>query len=116
MNSETLAKLAIEYWKLLRAFQRTLERLPSEHIQRTAAQMRYSASRLDLLLAEGGLNLVTFEGQAFEPNLPVTALNADDFAGMADLVVESTVEPAIVADMKVVCWGKVLVMQQVGKT
>ena len=115
MNSnETLARLAVEYWKLLRAFERTLARLPSEHVPRTMAQLRYSTGRLDALLEEGGLNLVTFEGKPFEPNLPVTALNADDFVGVSDLVIESTVEPAVIADMKVVAWGKVLVIQSVG--
>jgi hypothetical protein len=114
-TSQTTAKLAVEYWKLLRAFERALERLPSEHAPRTAAQLRYSAGRLDSLLAEGGLNLVTFEGRPFEPNLPVTALNAEDFAGIVDLVVESTVEPAVVADMKVLLWGKVIVMQRIRK-
>ena len=115
-TNETIARLAVEYWKLLRAFERTLTRLAPEHVPRTTAQLRYSAGRLESLLAEGGLSLVTFEGKPFEPNLPATALNAEDFTGVIDLVVESTVEPAVVADMKVVVWGKVLVRQSGGES
>lgn len=107
-GNTTWAELAVEYWKLLRAFERTIERLPPEHVARTAAQLRFSAGRLDALLKEGGLRLVTFEGQAYEPNLPVTALNADDFSDGDRLAIETTVEPAVVRDMSVLLLGKVV--------
>ena len=104
----TLANLAVEYWKLLRAFERTIDRLPCEHVAKTAAQLRFSARKLDSLLNEGGLNLVTFDGQRFEPNLPASALNAEDFAAGEQLIVETTVEPAVVENMTVLLLGKVV--------
>ena len=107
-NSRTLAYLAVEYWKLLRAFERTIDRLPHEHVAKTAAQLKFSARKLDSLLGEGGLNLVTFDGQKYEPNLPATALNADDFTDGEQLTVETTVEPAVVEDMTVLLLGKVV--------
>lgn len=107
-DCKVLALLAIEYWKLLRAFERAITRLPQEHVAKSAAQLRFSANRLDALLQEGGLNLVTFDGQAYEPNMAATALNADDFSGEERLVVDSTVEPALIEDMTVIVFGKVL--------
>lgn len=107
-NSTTLAHLAVEYWKLLRAFERTIDRLPPEHVAKTAAQLRFSAGRLALLLKEGGLNLVTFDNEKFEPNIPATALNAEDFSEGELLAVESTVEPAVVENMTVLILGKVV--------
>lgn len=104
----TLTHLAVEYWKLLRAFERAIERLPCEHVAKTAAQFRYSAARLDSLLKEGGLILVTFDGQRFEPNLPASALNAEDFAEGEELIVETTVEPAVVENLTVLLLGKVV--------
>ena len=104
----TLAHLAIEYWKLLKAFERTIGRLPHEHVAKTAAQLRFSASKLDSLLKEGGVNLVTFDGQNFEPNIPATALNADEFADGEILIIETTVEPAVVENMNVLRMGKVV--------
>ena len=107
-NGRTLAHLAVEYWKLLRAFERTIDRLPHEHVAKTAAQLKFSARKLDSLLGEGGLNLVTFDGQKYEPNLPATALNADDFTDGEQLTVETTVEPAVIEDMTVLLLGKVV--------
>jgi hypothetical protein len=107
-NNMTLAHLAVEYWKLLKAFERTIGRLPQEHVARSTAQLRFSAGKLDSLLKDGGLNLVTFEGQKFEPNIPATALNVDDFADGEILTIETTVEPAVVENMNVLLLGKVV--------
>lgn len=107
-QSTTPAHLAVEYWKLLRAFERTVDRLPREHVAKTSAQLRFSARRLELLLDECGLKLVTFDGQEFEPNLPMTALNSDDFSDGELLTVDTTIEPAVVENMTVLHLGKVV--------
>jgi hypothetical protein len=107
-SNKTLAHLAVEYWRLLRAFERTIDRLPHEHVAKTVAQLRCSTGRLDSLLKESGLNLVTFDGQKFEPNIPATALNVEDFTEGELLAIESTVEPAVVENMTVLLLGKVV--------
>lgn len=107
-NDMTLARLAVEYWKLLKAFERTIGRLPHEHVAKTRAQLRFSSSKLDFLLKELGLNLVTFDGKTFESNIPATALNAEDFTDGEILIIESTVEPAVVENMNVLLMGKVV--------
>jgi len=105
------ARLAVEYWKLLRAFERTCERVQPDHAARTTAQARFSATRLDAMLREAGMSLVVFDGQRFEAGLPAAAVNGEDFAGVDDLTVESTIEPAIVHGTHVLAMGKVIVTQ-----
>ena len=107
-NNLTLAHLAVEFWKLLKAFERTIRRLPNEHVARTTAQLRFSAGKLNSLLESSGLNLVTFDGQQFEPSIPATALNVDDFTNDEKLIIEATVEPAVVENMNVLLLGKVV--------
>ena len=61
------------------------------------------------MLQEAGLSLVLFSG-AYMPNLPATAMNSDEFYESNDpLMIERTVEPAIVhrEDMRVLRMGKV---------
>ncbi len=107
-NNMTLAHLAVEYWKLLKAFERAIGRLPQEHVAKTTAQLRFSARKLDSLIKDGGLNLVTFDGQKFEPSIPATALNVDDFTDGEILTIETTVEPAVVENMNVLLLGRVV--------
>lgn len=105
------SKLAVEHWRLVRVLARLVERLPQEAQARVAAQARFAGSQLDSMVKEQGLSLATFEGRMFDPSLPVTAVNADDFAGEIALVVADTVEPTVMADGRVVQLGKVLLAQ-----
>ena len=102
------AELAQEYWKLLRSFEKLCHMAPVEARDRVLAQARYASSRLDSILSRAGMRIVTFDGAPFETNLPAVAINADDFAGEEAVVVERTIEPAIISDMVVVLTGKVL--------
>lgn len=101
------SRLAIEYWRLLRAYDRLRGSIESDATARLAAQSRYAAGRLENALGQAGLRLVLFDGQPFHPGLPVRALNAEDFDGEHDLVVSFTTEPTILAEGRVVTLGSV---------
>ncbi len=108
-NQAILASLAVEFWKLLRSHERTLDHVPHEHLAKTQAQLRFSAGKLESLLKDAGLVLVVFRGP-FAANLPATAVNGDDFDGVdGTLFVERTVEPAVIEQdgIKVLRMGKV---------
>ena len=114
MTASTLdafARLAVEHWRLVRVLARLVDRLPQEAQARVAAQARFASSQLDAVVKEQGLSLETFEGRVFDPSLPITAINADDFATGATLVVGDTVEPTVMADGRVLQLGKVLLSQ-----
>ena len=110
-SEDAFAKLAVEHWRLVRVLARLVERLPQEAQARVAAQARFAGSQLDTIVKDQGLSLVTFEGRVFDPSLPVTAVNADDFAAGATLVVGDTIEPTVMADGRVVQLGKILLSQ-----
>jgi hypothetical protein len=106
--ADIVPKLAIEMWKLLRAYERVLVELPEDKAPKRAAQYRYSSGRLEALLQNAQLKMLTFEGQKFTANLPVSPLNADEMADMGDLVIESTVEPTIIGENVILHVGKVI--------
>ena len=43
----------------------------------------------------------------FEVNLPASPINGDDFPNNVKAVVERTLEPAVISNMRVVSMGKV---------
>lgn len=94
--------LAVDFWKLLRVAERILAGLPEERQKRICAAIRFSSGRLDGHLFALGLNMPTFEGKQFGPQLPAVAVNAEDFDIVDALIVESAVEPAVIRDGKVV--------------
>lgn len=105
---EVVAALVVDYWKLLRSFERLAAELPEARAERLQAQARFSTGRLQAHLDAFGLQLATFDGQRIEPSLPIVAINADELEGEADPVVESTVEPAVVAGSRVISIGRVI--------
>ena len=109
MKLEQIGKIVVEFWKLAQSYERSIPLLPPEHQARTQAQLRFSRNQLKTLLDESRMTLVTFEGRVFQPNLPVTAVNAEDFdEGSDHLIVDQTIEPAVVHDAHVLLMGKVL--------
>jgi hypothetical protein len=77
VEHDALAKLATEFWRLLRITEKALAEVPPEKAAGAAAQLRYSGSRLSTICAGAGLHLVAYDGELYEPNLPVTVANAD---------------------------------------
>jgi len=117
MNEQTdelgiVAKLCVEQWKLLQRFSKAIELVPEADRSRLAAQIRYSELQLQSLASEAGLKLVTFDGEAFGAGVPATADNLEDFAEEEGLIVEKTIEPAVVRDMRVIKSGRVLLATQ----
>jgi chorismate synthase len=101
----TLAHLAVEYWKLMRTVERAIDVVPEHAKERLASQARYAASRLEALLGEQNMSLQGFEGMEFEVNLPAVAINGEEFQDAAS-VVERTLEPAVISNMRVLLMGK----------
>lgn len=105
------AELAVDYWKLLKVCERLVKATPEESRKRVGAQMRYSATRLESHLKNLGIELATFEGARFGPELPVIAINADDFANSENLLIESAVDPAVIMNDKVLQNARVMLRE-----
>jgi hypothetical protein len=108
IDPETTSRLLVEYWKLLRAYERTTGDLPANKAEKVLAQLRYSAHRLQQILERSDIKLVCFDGEEFSAELPVSAINADDVAGSETPIIDKTVEPTVIQSGTVFHTGKVL--------
>lgn len=103
----TISKLAIEYWKLLRSYDRTITTLPPDN--RLLSVARNAERKLQSILQEAELSLIAYEGQEYSPNLAVTVINSDEFESSDVLRISQTVEPTVVQRGAVISIGKALV-------
>ncbi|GAB5426656.1 MAG: hypothetical protein Devi2KO_01150 [Devosia indica] len=101
-----MAELAVEFWKLLRNYERVLDAAPENQKAGLAAQAKYGGRRLALILERNGMHVETFDGAIFSTNLPVAAVNGDEFIDGSP-VVDQTLEPAIVVGTTVIRTGRV---------
>ncbi|GAA0026819.1 hypothetical protein [Bradyrhizobium ottawaense] len=112
LRENDVAELASEYWKLVRAFERSIALTPEPHHNRLHAQARYAHGKLDSILDRAGVRIATFDGAEFEINLPVTAVNAEDMNSGASCIIERTLEPTIILNDQVVLTGKVFLVEK----
>ena len=101
-----MAELATEFWKLLRNYNRVVEAAPDNLKAGLIAQAKFGNRRLLTILDRHGMHIETFDGMPYSTNLPVTAVNAEDFVD-GDPVIEQTLEPAIIVGTTAVKIGRV---------
>jgi len=90
-----LIVLAVESWRFSRLFARVVTKLDAAEVGRYANQHRYFLKKIGECLDAVGLNLVTLEGQPFDPGMAVSALNLGDFGPDDSLLVDQMIEPII---------------------
>ncbi len=105
--SKPLADLAVEFWKLLHNYDRFIATVPDIAKPRLIAQARFSQTRLASILQSENMRIAVYDGHLYEPNLPVVAINDDDFSDSDVLVISQTIEPTILKDLDVLSVGKV---------
>ena len=108
-DSELIARLCVEFWKLAKASLRATNQLPEKDSKRLVAQVKFSDLQLVTIAEQMGLSLVSFDGESFSTGMPASADNGEDYGDDDDLVVTKTIEPAVVKDMKVIQKGRVLI-------
>ena len=109
LSEESVAQLCVEYWKLTKVTKKAIDSLPENERRRLDSHLKFSDRQLEMLVNQLGLKLVEFEEEEFHAGLSVTVDNASDYSEMDDLIVAKTLEPTVMADMKIIRPGRVLV-------
>jgi hypothetical protein len=108
-DAEIVAHLCVEYWKLAKAARKAVDRLPETESRRLEGQLNFSDRQLLVIVDNLGLKLIEFEGETFHSGLAVSADNVGDYSDDLELVITKTLEPTVVADMRVIRMGRVIV-------
>jgi hypothetical protein len=106
---DAVAQLCVEFWKLCNATKKAIDQLPDGERRRLEGQLNFSNRQLSMLVDQLGFRLIDFEAEVFHAGLAASADNAGDYPDDVDLVVSKTLEPTVMADMKVIRLGRILV-------
>ncbi|GMM92497.1 hypothetical protein MTsN3n11_07990 [Qipengyuania sp. MTN3-11] len=94
-SEDQIIDLAIEGWRLARLFQKSVSSTDLKAAQRQSNQIRYFNRKLDEILAESDLSLVSLEGQPYDGGMAATPLNVGDFDTDDSLFVDVMMEPIV---------------------
>ena len=103
--TQSVITMAVESWRIGRVFERMLTRLDAGEQARYESQFRWFLKKVEDSLKEAGLRFVNVQGQPFEPGLPVTPLNIEEFGAEDILVVDQMLEPIIMGPQGLVRTG-----------
>lgn len=106
---DIVAQLCVENWKLAAAMRKAIGIVPDADGRRLQGQLNFSTRQLSMLVDQLGFRLIEFDGQEFHTGLGASADNAGDYGEDDKLVVVKTLEPTIMANMKIIRLGRVLV-------
>ena len=108
-DPDIVAQLCIEFWKLSKATRKAIDRLPDGDRRRLDGQLNFSNRQLSMLVEQLGFKLIEFEDEEFHTGLAASADNAGDYPDEAELKVTKTLEPTVMANLKIVRLGRVIV-------
>lgn len=95
--TDTLIEFTIDGWRLSRTFQRALEKMDAGESRRYASQLIFFQRKMMEHLQQAGLSLVDLTGQPWDPGMPASPLNIGDFSEDDELIIDTVLEPVIMA-------------------
>ena len=93
---ETIISMAVESWRLVKVLERLLSAVDVKEQQRYQGKIRWFVKKTDESLRSAGLNMINYEGQSYDPGIPATPINLEDFLPDDKLYVMQMLEPVIV--------------------
>ena len=110
-DEEWASAMAVNCWKLARSTEKALAEISGSAAKRLGAQHRFAAGRLETLLDDRGIRIMTYEGMPFSADLPITAINADEVEPETETIVEAAIEPAVIIGGKVIQNARVIIRE-----
>lgn len=105
-----LAQLASEYWRLLRSHKSLMANFPPNN--RTMSTYRNSERKLNTILEDQGIKIISYEKQEYSPNLAIKVLNNDEFETNEGLEISQMMEPTVMQGERILIMGKAILSKK----
>ena len=92
---DSVAVMAVESWRLFKVLDRLLNSLDLKEQQRYQSKIRWFVKKTEESLKNAGLNIVNYEGRLYDPGIPASPINLEDFQQEDQLYVTQMLEPVI---------------------
>ena len=93
---DSIIAIAIEYWRLSKVLERLLNTVDANESKRYQGKIRWFFKKTEEALEKAGLKIVNCEGNRYDPGIPASPINLDDFQPDDRLYITQMLEPVIV--------------------
>jgi hypothetical protein len=105
---DCLVTVCIEGWRFARVYTRAVSKLDASHQSKYLSPLNYFLKQIEDNLKLFGVSLVAFEGQPFDPGLPIKAINLSDFSNNDQLIIDVMLEPVVMGKSGLLRMGSAL--------
>lgn len=105
---DCLITVCIEGWRFARVYTRAVSKLDASHQSKYLSPLNYFLKQIEDNLKLFDVSLVSFEGQAFDPGLPIKAINLSDFSNNDRLIIDVMLEPVVMGNSGLLRMGSAL--------
>jgi hypothetical protein len=92
---DSVVTMAVESWRLFKVLDRLLNSLDVKEQQRYQSKIRWFVKKAEESLKTAGFNIVNYEGRQYDPGIPASPINLEDFQQDDQLYVTQMLEPVI---------------------
>ena len=104
----SLVSIASELFRFRQVFERVLSGYPLDVQNKYISQYNWFSKRVEKALDVANMKVVDLSRKEFDPGMPVTAVNLDDFSPEDRLYIEQMIEPVVMENNKVIKAGTVI--------
>lgn len=106
---KTIAEILVEDFRFSRSYLSVVDKLFMEEKKKYESTYNFHRTKIAELAKNFHLRMVFFDKKEYDDGLPVTPLNIDEFGKEDRLIIQQTIEPAILtADGQIVKTGTVI--------
>lgn len=102
---QSLVRIASETYRFRKVFQKILSQLDAESADKYLSQYAWFEKSVRKALRESGLEIVEMQGQLYDPGMPLTPINLDDFSPDETLYIQQMMEPVIMRGGSIIKTG-----------
>ena len=92
---DSLVSIAAETFRFQRVFEKAISKLDADEMVKYMSQFAWFSKKVTKALDDADIRILNLEGQSYDPGLPVTPLNLDDFSVDDSLYIVQMIEPII---------------------
>ncbi len=112
---ENLAELAIESWRLSKAFESLLSKSDPIEQRKHQGKLSWFNKKLFKTLEEADLKIINLVDQPYEIGAAVNPININEFMQTDELEIEQMIEPIVMWNEKVLRTGTVLLRKRISQ-
>ena len=109
---ESITDIAVETYRLRGVFMRAIREAGPDEQKKYTSRFSWFEKKVLRAMEEADIRLVDLTGQRYDPGMPVTPLNIDDFDPGVNLVIDRMNEPVVMHGEQLSRTGTVMLREE----